>query len=123
MVGCDILSHGKPPPFVQPCPVYRRMAVPATIGDLAMQTQPTYRRPCAVCGAPLTPWSPETLTAHEFKCYKASGKVPEYHKSRFEEVLKGEKRSEAAFRGVETRRRNGGKRAPRKNVKYTYRSF
>ena len=47
--------------------------------------------------------------------------MPEHHKKQFEHELLGQKRSEAAMRGVETRRRNGGKRAPRKNVHYTYR--
>ena len=86
-----------------------------------MPNQETPTRRCFVCAAPLFPFSPETLTAHEFRCYEVSGKCPEHHREAFARELLGKKRSEAAFRGVETRRRNGGKRAPRKNVKLTYR--
>jgi hypothetical protein len=65
-----------------------------------------YRRLCAVCTAPLTPFSPETLTAHEFGCYKVSGKTPQHHAEAFAATLKWEKRSLAAKRGLQTRRRN-----------------
>lgn len=69
---------------------------------------------CNVCSANLYPDDPHTLTAHEFKCYKLNrAAMPAYLKTSFNECLIGEKRSEAAKRGVETRRRNGGKRAPR----------
>ena len=27
---------------------------------------------CAICGEPLTPYSENTFTAHEFECYKAN---------------------------------------------------
>ena len=71
-------------------------------------------RNCAVCGSPMRPMHPEFIVAHEFKCYKKyPEKVPPWHKVQFERELLGEKRSEAAKRGVETRRRKGGKRAPR----------
>jgi hypothetical protein len=64
-----------------------------------------YTRRCAVCGRALTPHTPQTLTAHEFRCYEAHpDKVPEEHRERMRQELLGEKRSKAAKRGVATKR-------------------
>lgn len=69
---------------------------------------------CAICGRALQPFSETTFTAHEFMCYRDNpNKIPAEHKARFEHELAGERRSAAAKRGVETRRQNKGKRAPR----------
>lgn len=69
---------------------------------------------CAGCGKLLQPFSETTFTAHEFYCYKIfPDRIPERDRETFERELLGEQRSQAAKRGVETRRRNGGKRAPR----------
>lgn len=55
------------------------------------------KRLCAVCGAKLTPHSEDTLTAHEFMCYKRKPElVPEHHRARQAETLAWEKRSAAA---------------------------
>lgn len=71
-------------------------------------------RSCPVCHTTVMPFSHDTLTAHEFRCFKARPElVPEAQRARFENTLVRERRSAAAFRGVETRRANGGKRAPR----------
>lgn len=70
---------------------------------------------CAACGLKLSPFSDTTFTAHEFYCYKKHpDRVPPQDKEQFERKLLGEKRSAAAKRGVKTRRRNGGKRAPKR---------
>ncbi|SRR5258706_5286847 len=75
----------------------------------------TVTKVCAVCCANLTSRDPNTLTAHEFKCFKSNrALIPVHMRDKFIATLAWEKRSEAAKRGVETRRRNGGKRAPRK---------
>jgi hypothetical protein len=69
---------------------------------------------CASCGIILQPFNQHTFTAHEFKCYKAhTDRIPRRDLAEFERQLLGERRSEAAKRGVETRRRLKGKRAPR----------
>ena len=71
-------------------------------------------RKCAVCGAVMTPMHPQFMVAHEYKCYVARPDlVPPEHKAQFDAQVLGDKRSAAAKRGVETRRRLGGKRAPR----------
>lgn len=71
-------------------------------------------RLCFACGARLTPHSPNTYTSHEFKCGKLHPElIPERFLAEHESTLKWEKRSAAAKRGVETRRAQGGKRAPR----------
>lgn len=70
---------------------------------------------CATCGLALQPFSEHTFTSHEFHCYKLHpDKIPARDQTEFQHQLLGERRSEAAKRGVETRRRNGGKRAPRR---------
>ncbi len=74
-------------------------------------------RGCAVCGQFLRPFDEYTFTTHEFKCYKKHrDKIPPDHFEIFRRELAGEMRSEAAKRGVETRRQKGGKRAPRRSV-------
>jgi hypothetical protein len=74
-------------------------------------------RDCAVCGRTLRPPSEYTFTAHEFKCYKGNkDKIPDEHMETFKKTLAWEMRSEAAKRGVETRRQRGSKRAPRKHI-------
>ncbi len=78
-------------------------------------------RNCAICECRLQPFDEYTFTAHEFKCYNAHrDKIPEEHMQLFRRELAADMRSQAAKRGVETRRQRGGKRAPRKNVKYTF---
>lgn len=72
-------------------------------------------RLCFACGAQLYPSSRETWTSHEFHCAKAHPEIPvptEFVRTH-EQTLVWERRSAAAKRGVETRRRKGGKRAPR----------
>jgi hypothetical protein len=74
-------------------------------------------RDCAVCGRTLRPFDEYTFTSHEFKCYKSHrDKIPAEHMETFKRELAGEMRSEAAKRGVETRRQRGSKRAPRKHI-------
>lgn len=69
---------------------------------------------CAGCGKMLRPFSTSVFTAHEYKCYKAHpDKIPSEDKEIFEQTVLGEKRSLSAKKGVETRRRKQGKRAPR----------
>jgi hypothetical protein len=71
-------------------------------------------RDCAVCGRFLRPFDEYTFTAHEFNCYKNhKDKIPAEHMETFRRELAGEARSNAAKRGVETRRKKGGKRAPK----------
>lgn len=63
-------------------------------------------RNCAVCGKRLEPFNAETMTAHEFECYKRHpDKVPAEHLDTFERTLTWEKRSGAGKRGAETRAR------------------
>jgi hypothetical protein len=46
------------------------------------------------------------MTAHEFICYKRNPeKLPFHHKEQFEKTVAWEKRSLAAKRGAETRRK------------------
>lgn len=64
------------------------------------------KRDCIVCGTALNPYRAETLTAHEFACYKREPeKVPAYHAKGFAETLKWEKRSSAAKKAAIKRRK------------------
>lgn len=75
-------------------------------------------RRCPGCGIELIPHGAAIsgLTAHEFRCLKEHpDKIPAEKQEVFNRELAHERRSQAAFRSVETRRRNGGKRAPHKH--------
>ncbi len=66
---------------------------------------PTPTRPCAVCGTIVTPWSADTITAHETNCYLTHpDKIPAEHREHHAGYLLHKSRSEAAMRGVATRR-------------------
>jgi len=48
---------------------------------------------CAICGAKLTPFTQNSFTAHEFRCYKAAPeRIPERDKEKFNAILSEEKR-------------------------------
>lgn len=73
------------------------------------------QRTCFGCGAQLAPFAETTYTAHEFKCGKRHPElIPAEWLDVHNNTIAWERRSAAAKRGVETRRANGGKRAPRK---------
>ena len=63
------------------------------------------KRPCAICGQALDPFNDETMTAHEFECYKRHpDRVPAEHADTFKRTLEWERRSAAGKRGAATRK-------------------
>ena len=67
---------------------------------------PELNRLCHVCGVRLRPFTHFTLTAHEFKCYKAKPDlVPEYHAEQFKSTLAWQARSDRAKAAARKRRK------------------
>jgi len=60
-----------------------------------------------VCGAELTPFRTDTLTAHEFDCYQKHPElIPDEHREQFEKTLAWKQRSDAAKRAAKKRRKS-----------------